>query len=139
MAVAMDVGTPRGIHPPDKTTISKRLLYLALAKTYHKAGITFSGPVYKSMKIDSSRVNIDFSFAENGLTSFGKDLSNFEVAGADKIFYPATAKITNSGLTVQSESVKDPVAVRYAFKDWVIGDLYNNEGLPASSFRTDNW
>ena len=139
MAVAMDVGTQRGIHPPDKTTISKRLLYLALAKTYHKNGIAFSGPVYKSMKVDTSRVNIDFNFAENGLTSFGKDLSNFEVAGADKIFYPATARITNAGVTVQSDRVKEPVAVRYAFKDWVIGDLYNNEGLPASSFRTDDW
>ncbi len=139
MAVAMDVGTQRGIHPPDKTTISKRLLYLALAKTYHRNGITFSGPVYKSMKIDSSRVNITFDFAENGLTSFGKDISNFEVAGADKIFYPATVRVTATGITVQSEKVKDPVAVRYGFKDWVVGELYNNEGLPASSFRTDDW
>lgn len=139
MAVAMDVGTQRGIHPPDKTTISKRLLYLALAKTYHKQGIVFSGPVYKSMKVDSSRINILFDFAENGLSSFGKELSNFEVAGADKIFYPAIAKITNSGITVQSDRVKEPVAVRYSFKDWVVGDLYNSEGLPASSFRTDDW
>jgi sialate O-acetylesterase len=139
MAVAMDVGTQRGIHPPDKTTISKRLLYLALAKTYHKQGIVFSGPVYKSMKVDSSRINILFDFAENGLSSFGKELSNFEVAGADKIFYPAIAKITNTGITVQSDKVKEPVAVRYGFKDWVVGDLYNNEGLPASSFRTDDW
>ncbi len=139
MAVAMDVGTQRGIHPPDKTTISKRLLYLALAKTYHKNGITFSGPVYKTMKVDSSRINILFDFAENGLSSFGKELSNFEVAGADKIFYPAIAKITNTGITVQSDKVKEPVAVRYGFKDWVVGDLYNNEGLPASSFRTDDW
>jgi sialate O-acetylesterase len=139
MAVAMDVGTQRGIHPPDKTTISKRLLYLALAKTYHKQGIVFSGPVYKSMKVDSSRINISFDFAENGLSSFGKELSNFEVAGADKIFYPAIAKITNTGITVQSDKVKEPVAVRYGFRDWVVGDLYNNEGLPASSFRTDDW
>lgn len=139
MAVAMDVGTQRGIHPPDKTTISKRLLYLALAKTYHKQGIVFSGPVYKSMKVDSSRINILFDFAENGLSSSGKELSNFEVAGADKIFYPAIAKITNAGITVQSDKVKEPVAVRYGFKDWVVGDLYNSEGLPASSFRTDDW
>lgn len=139
MAVTMDVGTQRGIHPPDKTTVSKRLLYLALAKTYHRPGIVYSGPVYKSMKKDGDKINIDFNFAENGVTAFGKDLSNFEIAGADRIFYPATAKITNSGVTIQSDKVKEPVAVRYGFKDWVVGDLYNVEGMPASSFRTDDW
>jgi sialate O-acetylesterase len=139
MAVAMDVGTQRGIHPPDKTTVSKRLLYLALAKTYHKPGIAFSGPVYKSMKTDGNKINIYFNYAENGITTFGKELSNFEISGADKVFYPATAKITNTGVTVQSDKVQEPVAVRYGFKDWVVGELYNDEGLPASSFRTDDW
>jgi sialate O-acetylesterase len=139
MAVTMDVGTQRGIHPPDKTSVSKRLLYLALAKTYHKPGIVYSGPVYKSMKKDGDKINIDFNFAENGVTAFGKELVNFEIAGDDHIFYPATAKIINTGVSVQSDKVKEPVAVRYGFKDWVMGDLYNDEGLPASSFRTDDW
>jgi sialate O-acetylesterase len=139
MAVAMDAGDQRNIHPADKTTLAKRFLYLALAKTYHKPGIIFSGPVYKSMKKAGDVISIDFSFADNGVTSFGKELANFEIAGADRIFYPATAKIINTGVSVQSTNVKDPVAVRYAFKDWVVGDLYNVEGLPASSFRTDDW
>ena len=139
MAVAMDVGTQRGIHPPDKTAISKRLLYLALAKTYHKNGVAFSGPVYKAMKKDADKITIEFTHADNGLTANGKELATFEIAGADHIFYPAIAKIVAGGVTVQSENVKEPVAVRYAFKDWVMGDLYNNEGLPASSFRTDDW
>jgi sialate O-acetylesterase len=139
MAVTMDVGTQRGIHPPDKTAVSKRFLYLALAKTYHKPGIVSSGPVYKSMKKEADKINLDFNFAENGLTAFGNELANFEIAGDDKVFYPATAKIINTGISVQSDKVKEPVAVRYGFKDWVLGDLYNNEGLPASSFRTDDW
>lgn len=88
---------------------------------------------------DSGRVNINFDFAENGLTSFGKDLVNFEIAGADKIFHPALARITPGGVIVQSDKVLTPVAVRYAFKNWVTGDLFSNEGMPASSFRTDDW
>lgn len=139
MAVTMDVGTQRGIHPPDKTAVSKRLLYLALAKTYNKKGVTFSGPVYKSMKKEGDKITVQFSYADVGLTANGKELSTFEIAGADRIFHPATAKIVAGGVMVQSDNVKDPVAVRYAFKDWVMGDLYNNEGLPASSFRTDDW
>jgi sialate O-acetylesterase len=63
----------------------------------------------------------------------------FEVAGSNKRFYPAKAFITNSGITLYSQSVAEPVAVRYAFKDFIIGDLFNIEGIPASSFRTDNW
>ncbi|RZJ41787.1 MAG: sialate O-acetylesterase, partial [Chryseobacterium sp.] len=63
----------------------------------------------------------------------------FEVAGTDKKFYPAKAAITGSSVTVTSEQVKNPVAVRYAFKDFVVGDLFGNDGLPVSSFRTDDW
>ncbi|MEJ7740752.1 MAG: sialate O-acetylesterase [Chitinophagaceae bacterium] len=139
MAVSLDAGTRTNIHPPDKTVISKRLLYLALVKTYGKTGIGFSGPVYKSMKVEGNKANINFDFAENGLSSFEKELSHFEIAGEDRMFYPASASITQEGLVVQSVKVQAPVAVRYAFKNWVIGDLYNTEGLPASSFRTDNW
>lgn len=139
MVVSLDVGKEAFIHAPDKTTISKRLVYWAMAHTYGVKGLAFESPVYKSHKIVKDVVTISFSHAENGLSSFGKDLSAFEIAGEDKIFHPATAKITIAGVVVQSENVKTPVAVRYAFKDWVVGDLFNNEGLPASSFRTDNW
>lgn len=139
MVVSLDVGTENFIHAPDKTTISKRLVYWAMANTYGMKGLAFAGPVYKSYKIVKDVVTISFSHAENGLSSFGKGLSAFEVAGEDKIFYPATARITAAGVVVQSENVKKPIAVRYAFKDWIVGDLFNTEGLPASSFRTDNW
>ena len=80
-----------------------------------------------------------FDNAQNGLTSFGKGLNCFEVAGANKRFYPAQAFITATGITVFSPAVVQPVAVRYAFSDFIVGDLFNTEGLPASSFRTDTW
>ena len=68
-----------------------------------------------------------------------KELTLFEIAGDDRVFHPAEARITPAGIKVRSDQVKKPVAVRYGFKDWFIGELYNNEGLPASPFRTDNW
>ena len=139
MAVSMDVGSPTTIHPPDKTTIAERLLYWALAKTYKMEGIACEGPVYESMEIDGNKAFLTFKNAASGFAMEEDGFSCFEIAGADKKFYPAAAKISKKGILVQSDKVEKPVAVRYAFKDWVEGDLYNTAGLPASSFRTDNW
>jgi sialate O-acetylesterase len=139
MAVSMDVGEEHNIHPADKTIIAKRLLYWALAKTYAYKGVPYAGPVYRSMQVATDTVKLSFDYAANGLTTFGKPLSDFEVAGADKVFHPAKAWITGSGVAVKSEAVKAPVAVRYAFATWLVGTLFNTEGLPASSFRTDDW
>ncbi len=135
----MDVGEIHCIHPANKEASSKRLAYLALTKTYGKSGFAFSGPTYKEMSVTGNVVNLLFDNAVNGLTSSGKELSCFELAGSDKKFFPAVASITNKGITLSSSSVAEPVAVRYAFKDFIVGDLFNTEGLPASSFRTDNW
>lgn len=139
MASVMDIGEKDCIHPADKEAGGNRLAYLALAKTYGRSGFEYSGPVLKEMTVDGPIVKLTFDHAENGLTSFGKDLNCFEVAGSDKRFYPAQAFITGSGITILSPSVNKPVAVRYAFKDFIVGDLFNVEGLPASSFRTDDW
>lgn len=139
MVVSMDAGEERSIHPADKTVISRRLLYWALANTYGWKGLAYASPVYSSIKVVKDGVNISFDNAPNGLTSFGKPMAAFEIAGEDKKFFPAKAKITGTGITVLSDSVKTPVAVRYAYKDWVVGDLYNTEGLPAVPFRTDDW
>jgi len=139
MVVSMDAGEQRSIHPADKTVISQRLAYWALAGTYGRAGLPYASPTYHGMKIERESVAISFDHASNGLTAFGKTLSAFEVAGSDKVFHPAKAKITSSGVTVWSDSVSAPMAVRYAWKDWVTGDLYNTEGLPAAPFRTDDW
>lgn len=139
MVVSVDAGEQRSIHPADKTVISERLACWALADTYNRVGLPHISPTYRSMKAEKDGIAISFNDASNGLTSFGKTLTAFEVAGDDKVFYPAKAKITGNGIIVWSDSVSTPVAARYAWKDWVIGDLYNTEGLPVAPFRTDDW
>lgn len=139
MASIMDIGEKDCIHPSNKAAGSNRLAFLALAKTYGKSGFASSGPVLKEMTVAAPVVKLTFNNAVNGLTSFGKELSCFEVAGANKRFYPVKAFISGTGITLFCPAVAEPVAVRYAFKDFVIGDLFNTEGLPASSFRTDEW
>jgi sialate O-acetylesterase len=139
MVVTVDIGSPSTVHPPDKTTVSKRLLYWALGDTYQKKGIAYRSPVYKDMKIDNNSIMIAFTNAPHGFTSFGEEITGFEIAGADHIFHPAQAKIFHEAILVQSHEVSNPVAVRYVFKDWAAGNLYNTAGLPVAPFRTDNW
>jgi len=139
MACLMDVGEKHNIHPGDKRAAGERLAYLALAKTYSMSGFEYSGPVLNDMTVEGSVVKLTFDHANHGLNTFGKELVNFEVAGKNKRFYPAKAFITRKGITLFSPSVAEPVAVRYAFEDFVVGELFNVEGLPASSFRTDDW
>jgi sialate O-acetylesterase len=140
MAVTMDVGACNSIHPPEKKPVGDRLAYWALAKTYDIEGIAYSGPVYKSYDIDKGKVNITFEHAEIGLYTFDNELTGFTIAGENRDFYPAKVKINRNGtVTVWSDQVKEPVAVRYAFENCVKGTLHNVAGLPASSFRTDNW
>lgn len=143
MAVTMDIGERTVIHPAQKEQVGNRLAYWALAKDYNVKGITFSGPVYRNMKQTADgKLQLHFDFCEQGLTSFGKALTDFEIAGEDKLFHPAQARIQNDRngvITVWSDAVKNPVSVRYAFKNWAEGSIFNTQGLPASSFRTDNW
>lgn len=139
MAVLMDIGEEYNIHPASKETGSRRLAYLALARTYGQKGFAFTSPAYDSMKVSGSIVTIKFRDAPNGLTSFGKPLVNFEIAGADKVFRAAKAVISRGMINVSSPDVPAPVAVRYAFRDFVVGELFSTEGFPVSSFRTDDW
>lgn len=139
MASLTDAGEEFCIHPANKEAAGERLAYIALADTYGHSGFAFSGPVMKDMTINGNAVNLTFNHAANGLTSYGKELTTFKLAGKDKRFYPAKAVITRTGVTVTSQYVAEPVAVRYAFEDFVVGDLFNSEGLPASSFRSDDW
>lgn len=138
IAVLMDIGAENTVHPPDKESVSKRLSYLALAKSYGFKDVKWSGPVYKNMKINDNKVTLSFDFAD-GLYFKNQESVNFEIAGNNKIFYPASTKIKGREIEVASANVKKPVAVRYAFKAWAEGDLYNINRLPASSFRTDSW
>ncbi len=139
MAVLMDIGEEFNIHPADKLTGSKRLAMMSLSKTYGLKGFAGESPAYESIAINGSTVTVKFKNAANGLTAFGKELKYFEVAGTNKVFRPAKAIINNGNILVTSPDVKEPVAVRYAFKDFVMGDLFSTEGFPVSSFRTDDW
>ena len=139
MAVVLDAGEENNIHPASKKVAGERLAYLALGKTYGLKGFGVESPTFDSLIVNGSIAEVKFANAASWLTSYGKELTTFEIAGKDKIFYPASAVIYRSSVMVSSPQVKEPVAVRYAFRDFVIGELFSTEGLPVSSFRTDNW
>jgi len=139
MAVLLDIGEETSIHPMRKEPGGTRLALLALAKTYGLKGFGAISPDYASMEVKGNEAIVRFKDSPNGMTSFGQELTGFEVAGADKKFYPAKASINGSSITVSAEAVKAPVAVRYAFQDFTRATLFSTEGLPVSSFRTDNW
>ena len=139
MAVTLDIGNPQNIHPSDKKDVGERLADWALAKTYNKK-VIYSGPIYKSMKAGKDNIVLTFDYAKNGLII--KELNgenNFQIAGKDKIFKNAQVKVQGNKLIVFNNEVKNPVAVRYAFTNTSEATLFNKEGFPASSFRTDNW
>lgn len=136
MVSLLDAGEKNTIHPSYKRVAGERLAYFALKETYGIEGIVCRGPEYKDMIIKDSLAELTFN--EN-LTSFGKEMELFELAGTDKVFYPAKAKIKGNRVILTSEKVLAPVAARYAFQNFVKGELYNLYGIPASSFRTDDW
>lgn len=139
IAVTMDVGAKDFIHPPKKKEVADRLLYNALNQTYDYKKVEYASPIFESMEVKDGGLSLKFKNAKNGLYSYN-ELEGFEIAGSDKIFYPANAKILDrKTVLVSSDKVPSPVAVRYAFDNWVEGTLYNTNLLPASSFRTDNW
>ena len=137
MAVATDVGDSLNIHPRNKTIIGERLAYWALAKDYGFKNVTFSGPVYKSMKINGKTIQLSFDFAEKGLMAKGGSLREFEIAGTDKQFYPAEAFIKDNTVVVFAIPVVHPVYVRYAWKNFMHPNFYNQQGLPAVPFNTE--
>ncbi len=139
MAVLLDAGMEKGIHPAKKRLAGERLGLLALTKTYGIEGVNGESPYYKSMEIQGDTVIVSFERADmwiSGKECFESKL--FSVAGEDRIFHPAKAWIVRSKMYVRSEKVPHPVAVRYAFDNYVEGDLFCG-GLPLSSFRSDNW
>jgi sialate O-acetylesterase len=136
MVVSMDIGNNANIHPANKQDVGKRLALWALAKTYGKE-ITYSGPLYEKHTVEGNKIIIGFSNTGSGLKQKGKTLEGFEIAGADKVFYPAKATIRDKNVIAWSDKVKAPVAVRYAWRDTSSAVLFNEEGLPASSFLSD--
>ena len=151
MAVIIDIGEAKDIHPRNKQDVGLRLASWALVKDYGKS-MVYSGPIYKSHKVEGNKIRIEFEHVGSGLMLGQKQglkpvtednsgkMKHVAIAGADKKWHWAEAKIEGNSIVVSSDKVISPVAVRYAFSMNPEGaNLYNKEGFPASPFRTDNW
>jgi sialate O-acetylesterase len=141
MAIINDVGEANDIHPKNKKDPGERLARWALAKDYGKQ-LIYSGPLFKSSEVKDGAIRVTFDQSGTGLKSRdGGALKRFEIAGADKVWKWADAKVDGTdSVLVSSAEVKSPVAVRYAWAANPEGaNLVNSDGLPASVFRTDDW
>ena len=138
LAVTIDVGEAGNLHPPRKEEIGDRLALWAFAKTYGQNG-AYSGPLYSTMRVEGNTVLIKFENIGSGLQVNGETLQGFTIAGADRKFHRATARIDGNFVRVSSPEVAVPASVRYAWGNSPQCNLYNKEGLPASPFRTDDW
>jgi sialate O-acetylesterase len=139
MVVTLDIGNPNDIHPANKQDVGKRLASWALAKTYNKK-TAFSGPVYRSMKIKRNTIVLSFDYADKGMVIREHPSGNeFQIAGEDSVFKNAIVNIKGKTLVVSHLEIAHPKAVRYLFSNASEATLFNKDGLPASSFRTDDW
>ncbi len=139
MAVAIDIGEADNIHPKNKQEVGNRLALAARAIAYGEK-IEYSGPLYQSMQIESNKIRIHFSHTNSVLvTKNGAEPTGFAIAGQDKKFVWANAKIEGDTMTIWSDKIPNPVAVRYGWAINPVCNLYNKVGLPASPFRTDSW
>lgn len=129
----------KDIHPKDKKDVGERLANLVLSEVYGKTNFAHQYPMYKSMQIVKNKVQITFSNADDGLINKGDTVKGFYIAGSDKKFLPAIAKIKSNTVTVYNENIKDPIAVRFDFTNASVPTLFNKAGLPANLFRTDDW
>ncbi len=133
MVVTMDIGNFNNIHPSNKQDIGSRLARLALSNNY-SINIVPSGPIFNGLKVIGSKLILEFENPGSRLISKG-DLLGFEIAGADKKYVFANAKIINNQVELYSDKIKNPLYARYAWKDKAVPSLFNLEGLPASSFK----
>ena len=139
MAVTIDIGEADDIHPRNKQEVGRRLALAAMPAAYGKE-VASSGPRYRAMEIDGSRVRVFFRAVADGLrTSDGEEPRGFALAGADRVFHWASAVVEGRSVVVESPEVQEPVAVRYAWADNPDANLANAAGLPAAPFRTDDW
>lgn len=129
----------RDIHPKNKKDVGLRLANLALSKTYNVPNLPYQYPIYNGMSVEKNKVKISFTNADKGLMMKGDAISGFYIAGADKIFVPAQAKIVGNTVIVSNKNIKEPVAVRFGFTSAAMPNLFSKEGLPVNLFRTDDW
>jgi sialate O-acetylesterase len=127
------------IHPILKKEVAKRLSDIALNKNYDFKDISFESPVYSSHVVERDKIKIHFNNAANGLMATGDQISSFEISAEDRRFLPAQAKIEGNTIVVYNKNIKKPVAVRFAFNNTAIPNLFNKDGLPVNLFRTDDW
>lgn len=139
MAVTMDIGDPYNIHPTNKQEVGRRLALWAMAKDYGFKNIVYSGPIYKRFEKEGNRIRLYFDHTGSGLTTGGDRLKGFAVAGEDRHFVEAEARIEGDTVVVWSDEVVRPAAARYGWANWIECNLFNKDGLPASPFRTDDW
>lgn len=139
MAVTIDLGEAADIHPKNKQEVGHRLALAVRAQTYGEK-ISYSGPLYQSYRIEGEKIRLFFTHTDRGMNPQGDTvLKGFAIAGIDHRFHWADAVVEGNSIVVSSPEVKQPLAVRYAWADNPIGNLYNGAGLPASPFRTDDW
>lgn len=140
IVITMDLGRENFGHPPQKKEIADRLLFNALNQTYGFSQVACKSPVYKTLEVKEGGIELIFEHNTLGLYSFDR-LTGFEIAGNDRVFYPANAEIVSKrkNVFVSSDKVPNPVAVRYGWRNWITASLYGGNLLPVSSFRTDDW
>ncbi|MBQ9548114.1 MAG: sialate O-acetylesterase [Bacteroidales bacterium] len=141
LARTLDIGDFYTIHPPRKREVADRLAALALSHDYGLKGIAADAPVFKAMKVDGAKITLSFDLKGSNLGPVNKPLEGFEVAGEDKVFHPAEAKVSGNkkGVVVVCKEVEKPVAVRYAFHNYAQASLFNDFGIPVGPFRSDDW
>lgn len=141
MAPTVDLGDYHFIHPPRKMEVGNRLAYLALVNDYGFKGINPVAPTYKSVEFKDGQALVTIETDKRFLIPAKRPVGGFEIAGEDHVFHPATAIAVSKEnvVTVTSDAVPNPVAVRYCFRAWGEGTLWNADGIPLLPFRTDNW
>ncbi|MDZ4819642.1 MAG: sialate O-acetylesterase [Planctomycetota bacterium] len=138
LVVTTDLGDEHDVHPRRKKEVGERLALAARAMSYGEK-IPYSGPIYKSTKVEGNKIVVEFSHIGKGLTGKGGTLTGFTIAGADRKFHNAFAKIVGDRVEVFADEVPEPVAVRYGWAKYPVVNLWNKDGLPASPFRTDDF
>lgn len=138
LAITIDVGDAADIHPKEKKTVGERLALIALARDYAKP-VAYQGPTYRSLLIKGAEARVAFDHTEGGLVPRGGDLGEFALAGVDRKWHWASARIEGDTVVLTSPDVPHPVAVRYAWQSNPVATLTNGAGLPAVPFRTDHW
>jgi sialate O-acetylesterase len=139
MAVTVDIGDANDIHPKNKQDVGHRLARWALGDVYEREGIATSGPLPTGHKIIGDQMILSFNHCDGGLQAESGELTGFVIAGADRKWMPANARIEGNTVVVSHPDLNKPVAVRYGWAANPACNLFNGQGLPASPFRTDDW